>query len=73
MPTRDNFDAQITFRCYKALKRRLESVAKAEETDESRAGRLLLGRGLAAYERDGLLREPKVGHQKSGVRGDEDT
>lgn len=73
MPRNENFDAQITFRCFKALKKRLAVVAAAEDTDESRAGRLLLQRGLAAYDRDGVLKEPKVGHQKSGAGGDEDT
>ena len=56
--TEEAFDDQIMFRCYRALRHRIVAIRKREHRrDNSEVIRLLIERGIAAYERDGKLLE----------------
>lgn len=68
----ERFDDQLAFRCYKALRQQVVAIRKREHRrDDSEVLRLLVERGIAAYDKDGKLVEG-VGPQTSGPRADKD-
>lgn len=52
-------DDKINFRCWSWLKSDVMKIADREHRDDSDVARLLLLRGLAAYDKDKQLFEPK--------------
>lgn len=58
-PKRGKLTEQLTYRIYKLTLDKLEKIIKKERRTQNEVARALLDRGIAAYERDGLLFEPE--------------
>lgn len=67
-------EASITVRLLRKLIKRVKEIETADRrSGMSETFRLLVERGIAAFERDGTLVEQQVGRHSSITKGDKDS